>query len=141
VAKLKERLLSSLFVLALLMAGAFLGQALWHPPAFAQQAAQRQQQRQGMPAGGGPMMQSVSVGNLGNDEGAVIAYGNGTVALVWPFGIRTYRVNENGQVLKLDARGIDTATGDLTAPSEPIPGVHPVPGIQAPPPVPANPAP
>src|SRR5690242_7131858 len=111
----KERLLSSLFVLALLLVGALLGQAIRRPPAFAQQGAAVQ--RQGMPAGGGPMVQPVSVvsvGTLGNNEGAVVAYGNGTLALVWPYGIRTFRVDANGQVTKLDAKGIDPVTGDLT---------------------------
>src|SRR5689334_9725578 len=96
--RLELRLLSSLFALALLAAGAVLGQALWHPPVFAQQGTAQGQtqgtvvQRQGMPAGAGPVVQPVSVGTLGNNEGAVVAYGNGTIALVWVNGIRTYRV-------------------------------------------------
>jgi hypothetical protein len=110
----KARFLSALFALTLLLVGTFFGAALWHPAAFAQVSTIAPGQPPGQP---GQVAQPVSVGGAaGSNSAAVVAYGNGVVALIWPAGIRTYRVDLNGQIVKLDAKNIDAMTGDLTTP-------------------------
>jgi len=130
---MRQRLLSSLGALVLLAVGALLGSVLWRTPARAQGAAPP------VPlAVGGQEVQPVAVG--GSNVATVIAYGNGVIAVVTPVvmpmaammkppkpttdrgagytgysgftgAIRTYRVDTEGHIFKVDAKDTDIQTG------------------------------